>query len=62
MLTKVLLTHAYIEHAGATHKVSSFYNISIEGSYKEDQFWIDLLPEQKECFGFNEADFFEPDR
>lgn len=62
VLTKVLLTHAHIDHAGATHKVSSFYNIPIEGPHKEDQFWIDLIPEQKERFGFNEADFFEPDR
>ena len=62
VLTKVLLTHAHIDHAGATNKVSSFYNVPIEGPHKEDQFWIDLIPEQKESFGFNEADFFTPDR
>lgn len=61
-LTKVLLTHAHIDHAGATHKVASFYNVPIEGPHKEDQFWIDLIPEQKERFGFSDADFFETDR
>jgi len=61
-LTKVLLTHAHIDHAGATHKVASFYNIPIEGPHKADQFWIDLIPEQKQQFGFTDADFFETDR
>jgi glyoxylase-like metal-dependent hydrolase (beta-lactamase superfamily II) len=61
-LTKVLLTHAHIDHAGATYKIASFYNVPIEGPHKEDQFWIDLIPQQKESFGFSDADFFEPDR
>ena len=61
-LSKVLLTHAHIDHAGATYKIASFYNVPIEGPHKEDQFWIDLIPQQKESFGFSDADFFEPDR
>jgi glyoxylase-like metal-dependent hydrolase (beta-lactamase superfamily II) len=61
-LTKVLLTHAHIDHAGATKKVSEFYNVPVEGPSKEDQFWIDLIPEQKKQFGFVDADFFETDR
>lgn len=61
-LVKVLLTHAHIDHAGATNKVASFYNASIEGPHKEDQFWIDLIPKQKEMFGFSEADPFTTDR
>ncbi len=61
-LKKVLLTHAHIDHAGATNKVANFYNVNIEGPSKQDQFWIDLIPEQKERFGFSDADFFETDR
>jgi len=61
-LVKVLLTHAHIDHAGATNKVASFYNAFIEGPHKEDQFWIDLIPKQKEMFGFSEADPFTTDR
>lgn len=61
-LVKVLLTHAHIDHAGATNKVASFYNVPIEGPHKEDQFWIDLIPKQKEMFGFSEADPFTTDR
>lgn len=62
ILTKVLLTHAHIDHAGATHAIATRFNIAIEGPSKEDQFWIDLIPEQKERFGFSEADHFTPDR
>lgn len=61
-LTKVLLTHAHIDHAGATKKVSDFYHVPIEGPSKQDQFWIDLIPEQKKQFGFTDADFFTPNR
>ena len=61
-LTKVLLTHAHIDHAGVTKKVSDFYHVPIEGPSKQDQFWIDLIPEQKKQFGFTDADFFTPNR
>lgn len=61
-LTKVLLTHAHIDHAGATHEVATKYKVDIEGPHKEDQFWIDLIPEQKDRFGFSHAEFFTPTR
>jgi glyoxylase-like metal-dependent hydrolase (beta-lactamase superfamily II) len=61
-LVKVLLTHAHIDHAGATKPLAEHFNVPIEGPHKEDQFWIDLIPEQKQRFGFNEAEFFETDR
>ena len=61
-LSKVLLTHAHIDHAGATQALSSHYHAKIEGPSKEDQFWIDLIPEQKDRFGFTQAETFTPDR
>lgn len=61
-LTKILLTHAHIDHAGATKAVSEKYDVPIEGPHKEDKFWIDLIPEQKTRFGFAHAEFFEPTR
>jgi len=61
-LAKVLLTHAHIDHAGATKPLAEHFNVTIEGPHKEDQFWIDLIPEQKQRFGFTEAEFFETDR
>ena len=61
-LEKVLLTHAHIDHAGATKLLAEHYNVPIEGPHREDQFWIDLIPKQKEMFGFTKADTFTPDR
>ena len=61
-LKKVLLTHAHIDHAGATKLLAEHFNVPIEGPHKEDQFWIDLIPQQKEMFGFSMADTFMPDR
>ena len=61
-LVKVLLTHAHIDHAGATNAIASQYGVPIEGPHKEDQFWIDLIPEQKAQFGFDFAEHFEPNR
>lgn len=61
-LSKILLTHAHIDHAGATQSVATKYGVKIEGPHKEDQFWIDLIPEQKTRFGFSHAESFAPDR
>lgn len=61
-LTKILLTHAHIDHAGATNALAKHYGVVIEGPHKEDQFWIDLIPQQKDRFGFADAEAFTPDR
>lgn len=61
-VTKILLTHAHIDHAGATKSVAEHYKVDIEGPHKEDQFWIDLIPMQKERFGFSHAEAFETTR
>jgi glyoxylase-like metal-dependent hydrolase (beta-lactamase superfamily II) len=61
-LMKVLLTHAHIDHAGATQSVVDLYNVPVEGPHQEDQFWIDLIPQQKTHFGFEYAETFSTDR
>jgi glyoxylase-like metal-dependent hydrolase (beta-lactamase superfamily II) len=61
-LVKVLLTHAHIDHAGATNALAAHYNVKIEGPHKEDQFWIDRIEDQKQRFGLNYAESFTPDR
>ncbi len=59
---KILLTHAHIDHAGATAELARRLSIPIEGPHREDQFWIDKLPEQSRMFGFPPAEAFEPQR
>jgi glyoxylase-like metal-dependent hydrolase (beta-lactamase superfamily II) len=63
-LEKVLITHAHIDHAGATDALASHYKVAIEGPHKEDQFWIDAVDEQKQLFGaaFSYAKKFTPSR
>ena len=61
-VVKVLLTHAHIDHAGATQTIADYFSVPIEGPHKADQFWIDLIPVQIEQFGFDHADTFTPDR
>ncbi len=61
-LEKILLTHAHIDHAGATGELAQQLNLPIIGPHKEDQFWIDALPAQCEMFGFPPAKPFTPDQ
>ena len=61
-LTKILLTHAHIDHAGATQTLAEMHGLPIEGPHPDDQFWIDMLPEQARMFGLEPAAKFTPDR
>ena len=63
-LEKILITHAHIDHAGASHDLSKYYQVEIEGPHKEDQFWIDSIEQQKQRFGgaFSYAKKFQPNR
>lgn len=59
---KLLITHAHIDHAGATARLARELGVPIEGPHREDQFWIDLLPQQGAKYGFPPAEAFVPDR
>jgi hydroxyacylglutathione hydrolase len=59
---KILLTHAHIDHAGAAADLARRLKIPVEGPQREDQFWIDKLPDQARMFGFPRAETFEPQR
>jgi len=61
-IEKLLITHAHIDHAGATARLARELGVPIEGPQREDQFWIDLLPEQGARYGFAPAEAFVPDR
>ncbi len=45
-LEQIWLTHAHIDHAGATAELAAMLHLPIIGPHPEDKFWIDQLPEQ----------------
>lgn len=59
---KILITHAHIDHAGATAELAAALGVAVEGPHKEDQFWIDMLPQQSQMFGFPQVKGFSPTR
>jgi glyoxylase-like metal-dependent hydrolase (beta-lactamase superfamily II) len=61
-LEQIWVTHAHIDHAGAVGTLASQLDVPIIGPHKEDQFWIDLLPQQGARYGFEHATSFLPTR
>jgi len=62
-IEKIFITHAHIDHAGGAAALAEKLGIPIEGPHKDDQFWIDGLPEQSVAYGLPEkARVFTPAR
>ena len=61
-IEKILITHAHIDHAGGTAELARRLAVPIEGPQREDQFWIDKLPDQGRMFGIPPSEVFEPQR
>ena len=61
-LTKILLTHAHIDHAGGTAELARRLQLPIIGPHPGDQFWIDGIAEQGRMFGFPRCEKFVPDQ
>ncbi|MFZ3174406.1 MAG: MBL fold metallo-hydrolase [Thiobacillus sp.] len=61
-LEKILLTHGHLDHVGAAVELRDALGIPIIGPQREEQFWLDILPQQAELFGFPPMLAFTPDR
>jgi glyoxylase-like metal-dependent hydrolase (beta-lactamase superfamily II) len=61
-ITKILVTHAHIDHAGAVAALARKLRVPVEGPQRDEQFWIDRLPEQGRMFGVPAGEAFVPDR
>jgi hydroxyacylglutathione hydrolase len=61
-LEQIWLTHAHIDHAGATAELARLKGLPIVGPHPADQFWIAGLPQQSRMFGFPPAESFTPTR
>lgn len=61
-IEKILVTHAHIDHAGGVVELARRLSVPIVGPHREDQFWIDALPDQSLMFGIPNVEKFVPDR
>lgn len=61
-LEKLLLTHGHLDHVGAAAKLRDALGIPIVGPQREEQFWLDALPQQAALFGFPPIEAFVPDQ
>jgi glyoxylase-like metal-dependent hydrolase (beta-lactamase superfamily II) len=61
-LEKILLTHGHLDHVGAAAELRDALGIPIVGPQREEQFWLDILPQQAELFGFPPTESFVPDQ
>ncbi len=60
-IKQILLTHAHVDHAGATAELAKRLRIPIIGPHREDDFWIQLLPQVSVQYGFPKSEAFIPD-
>jgi len=61
-IEKILVTHPHLDHVGGVAELAKRLQLPIEGPHKEDQFWIDAIPQQCDMFGFPPLEGFTPDR
>ena len=61
-LEQIWITHAHIDHAGATAELAERLQLPIIGPHEGDQFWIDGLPQAAANYGFPPAKPFKPTR
>jgi glyoxylase-like metal-dependent hydrolase (beta-lactamase superfamily II) len=61
-LVAIWITHAHLDHAGATADLAESLKLPIIGPHPGDQFWIDGLKEAAESYGFPPARPFKPTR
>ena len=59
---QIWLTHAHIDHAGGAGELARTRGLPIVGPHRDDQFWIEALPQQSRMFGFPPAEAFAPTR
>lgn len=61
-LTKIWLTHGHLDHVGGTNELLKIKDLLVEGPHKEDKFWLDILPQQTQQFGFGNCGVITPNR
>jgi glyoxylase-like metal-dependent hydrolase (beta-lactamase superfamily II) len=58
----ILITHGHLDHIGATAELAALLSIPVIGPHRDDQFWIEAIPEQCQTFRFPTSESFTPSR
>lgn len=61
-LQMILLTHGHLDHVGAAAVLAEQQQVPIIGPHEADAFWLEMLPQQAEHFGFPPTAAFTPTR
>lgn len=61
-IEKIILTHGHLDHCAASGELRDRLGIPIEGPQKDDNFWIEQIPQACKMSGFPPAEAFIPDR
>lgn len=61
-LEMILLTHGHMDHVGGVTAITQQRPVSVIGPHEADAFWLEMLPQQAEHFGFPATEAFTPDR
>ncbi|HEY0917510.1 MAG TPA: MBL fold metallo-hydrolase [Solimonas sp.] len=61
-LEKLLVTHGHLDHASAVQDLADRLGLPIEGPHRDDDFWIQRLPQDAAAYGFPPARAFTPTR
>lgn len=61
-VTKILLTHGHLDHVGAAAELAAWLKVPVIGPQKEDEFWLQGLPQQSQMFGLDECLPLTPDQ
>ncbi|GGZ40645.1 MBL fold metallo-hydrolase [Asticcacaulis endophyticus] len=59
---KIWITHGHADHAGGASELKERTGATIEGPHRDDQFWIDRIPEAGQRYGVEGMRVFETDR
>lgn len=59
-VTQILLTHGHLDHVGASRELADYYAVDIIGPHKDDEYWLQALPQQSRQFGLDDAQILNP--